>query len=94
MASNAKTSLSETIRNSPSQPYASWISYNKMLHIYFYSLPPTLTAETDRGERGHQEVVDDVAGEEESIDEASVLVPEGLRGDGRLGGVGACNASI
>ena len=49
---------------------------------------------THRGERGHQEVVDDVAGEEEGVDEASVLVPEGLRGYGRLGGVGACNASI
>ena len=49
---------------------------------------------THRGERGHQEVVDDVAGEEEGVDEASVLVPEGLRGDGGLGGVGACNASI
>ena len=45
---------------------------------------------THRGERGHQEVVDDVAGEEEGVDEASVLVPEGLRGDGGLGGVGAC----
>ena len=46
---------------------------------------------THRGERGHQEVVDDVAGEEEGVDEASVLVPEGLRGDGGLGGVGACD---
>ena len=39
---------------------------------------------THRGERGHQEVVDDVAGEEEGVDEAPVLVSECLGGDGGL----------
>ena len=36
-----------------------------------------------------QQVVDDVPTEEEGVDEAAVLVAEGLGGDGRLGGVGA-----
>ena len=42
---------------------------------------------THIGQDCHQEVVDDVAGEEEGVDEPAVLVAECLRGDGRLGGV-------
>ena len=37
----------------------------------------------------YQEVVDDVAGEEEAIYGAAELVAKRLRGDGGLGGVGA-----
>ena len=40
--------------------------------------------QTNPGENSHQEVVDDVAGEEEGVDEASVLVSECLGGDGGL----------
>ena len=36
----------------------------------------------------YQEVVDDVAGEEEAVDGAAELVAERLRGDGGLGRVG------
>ena len=36
------------------------------------------------GEGGHQEVVDNVGGEEEGVDEAPVLVSKGLRRHGRL----------
>ena len=37
----------------------------------------------------YQQVVDDVAGEEEAVDGAAKLVAERLCGDGGLGGVGA-----
>ena len=42
----------------------------------------------------HQQVVDDVAGEEEPVDSSPVLVAEGLGGDGRLGGVGAGEGEV
>ena len=49
---------------------------------------------THIGQDCHQEVVDDVAGEEEGVDESSVLVAECLRGDGRLGGVGSWEGQV
>ena len=68
------------MRNRPSQPKLSFIFYNIMLSINKWQLPHL-------GERGDQEVVDDVTGEEESVYKSSIFVAECLRGDSRLGGV-------
>ena len=40
--------------------------------------------QTNPGENSHQEVVDDVAGEEEGVDEATVFVTKCLSCDGGL----------
>ena len=48
---------------------------------------PAPVGQEGPAEGAHQQVVDDVAGEEEAVDRPAVLVSEGLGGNCRLGGV-------
>ena len=49
---------------------------------------PAPVVEERAAECSHQQIVDNVAGEEKPVDGPAVLVSEGLGGDGWLGGVG------
>ena len=77
MAVRATNPQAETIKKRPSQPNLSLITLS--------GIPQFLIASGINIEYlrhcGHHQVVDDVAGEEEGVDEAAIFVSEGLRSD-------------